>query len=116
MSTCHSRQACASVTCNPGISAYSPRTRATSESNEVDGITARSAAAACHLGRGRQIRHVPAPAERLDELNARRYLLPAQRDGRLLVAEKRRLRRDDVEIGVDARAVPRRGEPQVPGR
>ena len=78
--------------------------------------TARSAAAACHLGRRRQVRHVPAPAERLDELNARRHLLPAQCDGRLLVAEKRCLRRDDVEIGVDARAVPRRGEPQVPGR
>jgi len=55
-------------------------------------------------------------AKRFDELNARRHLLPAQRDGRLLVAEKRRLRRDDVEIGVDARAVPRRGDPQVPGR
>src|SRR5882762_9218490 len=76
----------------------------------------RSTPAACYLGRRRQVRHVPAPAERLDELNARRHLLPAQRDGRLLVAEKRRLRRDDVEIWVDACAVSRRGEPQVPGR
>jgi hypothetical protein len=33
ISTCHSRHACETVSCNPGISPYSPRTRRTSASS-----------------------------------------------------------------------------------
>ena len=78
--------------------------------------TGRSAHRACHVGLRRQVRDVSTPAERLDELNARRHLLPSQRDSGLLVAEKRRLRCDDVEIGINAGAVSRRSEPQVSRR
>ncbi len=53
---------------------------------------------------------IPTPTRRFDQLHAGHDLLDTQVHGGLLIAEKCRLGRDHVEVGVDAEAVAVRGQ------
>lgn len=59
------------------------------------------------------LRCIPTSAERFDQLNAGGHLLNAQVDGRLLIAEKRGLGGDHVEVRINSQFVAVRRDLQI---
>src|SRR6476659_6859368 len=68
------------------------------------------------LFRGRELRVTPATAQGLDQLHTRRHLLHLQTHRRPLIRQQRRLRRDHIQITIDARLVTLRRQRQRPLR
>ncbi len=60
-----------------------------------------------HLCGRRQLRPVPTPAQRLNQLHRRRHLLDLQVGQSLLVGEQCGLRDGYIDVGIDARIVTR---------